>query len=229
MWPAAGTVTQTRVDLPQQALNPLGQLLVLPSEIRVRAKQRLELVGLALDRRLALLHTTREFLVVGLGPLAGLLVPFRLAGLCEQDQRSRIGGLGREREVQEDERVRVPAQADGDRVDRDPQSNHDCLGDDVLRRAEEARGGFGAAAESVFAEGPVLRSVTNPSTCGDGDACRPPRVSRVECLGHWSREDGQAATTSATASAIAATTVVMTSPAMGVRNPASRQPKRPWP
>jgi hypothetical protein len=97
------------------------------------------------------LHAAGELLVVGLGALGGRLVALGLTRLRKEDQRRRIGSLRGEREVQEDERIRVPPQADGERVGRDPERDDERLGDDVLRCAEEARGGLGAAAEGVFA------------------------------------------------------------------------------
>jgi hypothetical protein len=70
------------------ALELLDELLVLLREIGVRGEQRLEFVGFALDRRLALLHAEREFLVVSLGPLGRVLVAFGLTRLREEDQRA---------------------------------------------------------------------------------------------------------------------------------------------
>ena len=54
--------------------------------------------------------------MVGLGLLAGVLVAFGLAFLREQDQWSCVGGLGREREVEQGEWIGVPAQGDGARI-----------------------------------------------------------------------------------------------------------------
>jgi hypothetical protein len=68
------------------------------------------LVGLGLERGLALLHSCRDLFAVRLELVACDLVPVDLAGLHEQDQRCGISGLGREREVEEDEQGRVPAQ-----------------------------------------------------------------------------------------------------------------------
>ena len=58
------------------------------------------------------------------------LVAVGLAGLGEEDQRRRVGRLGREREVQQDERIRIPSEADRGGVDRDPQDDQDGLSDD---------------------------------------------------------------------------------------------------
>ena len=81
------------------------------------------------------------------------LVALGLPGLREQDQRRGVGGLGREREVEEDERVRVEVDEDRVGVERDPGDDDEGLGEDVLRRAEEARQPLGVLAEPVVAEG----------------------------------------------------------------------------
>ena len=72
-----------------------------------------------------------------------------LEGLREQDQRCRVGGLRREGEIQQDERVGIPAKADRKGVHCDPR---DRLAGYVLRRAEEARCGLGATPEGVLAK-----------------------------------------------------------------------------
>jgi hypothetical protein len=92
-------------------------------------------------------------LVDGRGPL---LVAVGLARRREQDQRRRVGGLEREGEVEEDERVRIPLQADPDRVQDDPDDDDDRLADDVLGGAEEARRVLGVPAERVLSEGAVV-------------------------------------------------------------------------
>jgi hypothetical protein len=79
-----------------------------------------------------------------------VLVPVGLAGLREQDQRCRVGGLRREGEIQQDERIGIPAKADRKGVHRDPRDHRDRLAGYVLRRAEEARCGFSASPEGVF-------------------------------------------------------------------------------
>ncbi len=48
------------------------------------------------------------------------LVALGLAGLSEQDQRCGVGRLGRECEVEEDERVRVPPEGERGGVKGDP-------------------------------------------------------------------------------------------------------------
>ena len=84
-----------------------------------------------------------------------VLVPVGLARLGEQDERGRIGRLGREREVEEDERIRVPVGDDRERVERDPEDDRDRLPDDVLRRPEEPRRPLCPLAEPVGSERPV--------------------------------------------------------------------------
>src|ERR1041385_79749 len=81
------------------------------------------------------------------------LVARSLTCLCEQDQGCRVGGLRREGEVEEDERVRVPLQGPADCVEDEPGHDDERLADDVLRRAEEARCLLRALAERVGAEG----------------------------------------------------------------------------
>jgi len=85
-----------------------------------------------------------------------VLVAIGLPCLGEQDQRRRVGGLGRERKVEQDERVRIPLEGDRQRVERDPDQDDDRLAEDVLRRAEEARGLLGAAPEGVLAESAMM-------------------------------------------------------------------------
>jgi hypothetical protein len=80
---------------------------------------------------------SQHLLAVGLELLAGVLVALGLTCLREQDQWGRVGGLDGEREVEQDERVGVPAQADGERVDGDPQRDRDRLAEDVLRRPKK--------------------------------------------------------------------------------------------
>jgi hypothetical protein len=84
------------------------------------------------------------------------LVAVGLTRLGEQDQRRRVRGLGREREVQQDERARIPVGDDRDRVERDPEDDDDGLADDVLRCAEEPRRLLRAAPEGVAAERAVV-------------------------------------------------------------------------
>ena len=96
---------------------------------------------------------------LGLGPVALVL-----AVLGQQDQRGGVGGLGGERQVQQDERVRVPAQPDGDDVEGDPDDDEHGLADQEAAGAEEAGDALGEAAERVGVE---------------VDAETPPRAGRV--------------------------------------------------
>jgi hypothetical protein len=127
-----------------------------------------------------------------------------LSGLREQDQRRCIGRLSGEREVEQDERVRVPAEAEGERVERDPSHNDERLADDVLRRAEEPRCSFGRAPERVLAEGAVvlgshrsrLRLRADVIALVDGENVRrslwpnlsPERL--VDLLAKWAEAEG---------------------------------------
>jgi hypothetical protein len=52
------------------------------------------------------------------------LVPIRLAGLGEKDEGGGVRGLCRESQVKQDERVRVPLEADGERVECDPNCDY---------------------------------------------------------------------------------------------------------
>src|SRR5207244_5205915 len=76
------------------------------------------------------------------------LVPVGLARLREQDQRRSVGGLRREREVEQDERVLVEVDEDRVPVEDDPENDEACLGGDVSRRPEDP--------------GQTLRDLTEP-------------------------------------------------------------------
>ena len=105
--------------------------------------------------------TTGTLFGVGLGPDCGVAVSLhlhavtlRLAVLREEDQRRGIRGLGREREVEEDERVGVPptvadvADVEAPReVEADPHDDDERLHHEEARGAEEARDGLGELAE----------------------------------------------------------------------------------
>jgi hypothetical protein len=124
-------LVEAREDLLRQALDLLGQPAVGLEQLRL---------------------TMRDVFAVPCVGLGAGLVAVGLPRLREQDQRRGVGGLGREREVQQDERVRVPAQRDRGRVDRDPRDDEDGLPEDVVRRPEETGEPLGACAESSGAE-----------------------------------------------------------------------------
>jgi len=84
------------------------------------------------------------------------LVARSLPRLRQQDQRRGVRSLGREGQVEEDERVRVPVRHERDRVERDPGDDDERLPDDVSRRSEEARGSFCSTTEGILTEGAVL-------------------------------------------------------------------------
>src|SRR5919108_914072 len=147
---------QRRVDLPGQGGHLLRQLLVLTRQSRVRLEERLELVRLGLDRGKPLGAAALGLVVTLLRHLSELLVTGGLPRLRQQDQRRGVRRLGREPEVQENERLRIPVAHERDGVEDDPRRHDDRLAEDVLRCAEEARRFLGTTAESVLAEGAVL-------------------------------------------------------------------------
>ena len=113
-------------------------------------------VGLLLERDPDRGDLTREVLGVGERARVHLAVALDLgavavglAVLREQDQRRRVRGLRREREVQQDERIRVPAQRPGAGVERDPQEDEDRLRGEVAAGAEEPREPLREARERI--------------------------------------------------------------------------------
>jgi hypothetical protein len=79
-----------------------------------------------------------------------------LAGLSEQDQRCGVGRLGREREVEEDEWIGVPAEAERRGVESDPDDDQYGLPDDEARRTEEACEALGGHTEAIVPERPMV-------------------------------------------------------------------------
>ena len=65
------------------------------------------------------------------------LVAFGLAGLSEQDQRCGVGRLGRECEVEQDEWLGVPPEAERGGVDSDPENYQYGLPNDEARRTKK--------------------------------------------------------------------------------------------
>jgi len=98
-----------------------------------------------------------------LGVLGSHLVALGLTRLRQQDQRRGVCGLGGEREIEQDERIGVPVLDDRDRVEHDPEHDHDRLADDVLRRPEEARRVLRRPTERVGPERPVVLHVIRAS------------------------------------------------------------------
>ncbi len=83
---------------------------------------------------------------VGLGPRRHLPValdvgpvPVVLPVLRQQDQRRGVGRLGREGQVEQDERVRIPVLDDADGVEDDPDDHEHGLADQESPGAEEPR------------------------------------------------------------------------------------------
>ena len=96
--------------------------------------------------------------VLGLGQRPGvgvavaldlLALTVGLAVLGQQDQRGGVRGLGREGEVEQDERVRVEAQRDRGDVEHDPDDDEDRLPDDVARGPEEPGQPLGQRPERI--------------------------------------------------------------------------------
>jgi hypothetical protein len=102
------------------------------------------------------------------------LVAVGLAGGGEQDQWSGAGGLGRERQVEQDERVGVPSKTESGGIERDLQDDQDGLADDEPRGAEEAGEAFSGHAEAVVAE----RSVVG-QPMGESGATTPPFTRKL--------------------------------------------------
>src|SRR6266571_3686502 len=105
------------LHLLRQVVHPLGQFGVLRKE---------------------LLLLRGDLVAMLRGCLFVSLVAIRLASLGQEDEGRRIGGLRGEGEVQQDEGIRVPSQADRKGIERYPNGNGEALPEDVSRSAEEA-------------------------------------------------------------------------------------------
>ena len=88
--------------------------------------------------------------MLGVGDAVGL-VAVSLARLGQKDQRRGIGGLSREGEVEQNERIDVELRP-ADDVDQDPDRDEDRLPDQERRRAEEAGEILGLPAEPIVSE-----------------------------------------------------------------------------
>ena len=148
-----------RVDPFDQGSDGLGEFGVLLEQSFHAFGQRRVLLhhfdqhaGLLAHLRLPLLADLVEFLaMLGVGE-ARHLVPVGLTGLRQQDQGRGIGGLGREGEVEQNERIDVELGPAGG-VDPDPQRDDERLRDQELRRAEETRKILRFSPEPVVSEG----------------------------------------------------------------------------
>jgi hypothetical protein len=80
------------------------------------------------------------------------VVAIRLTRLSQQNEWGRVGGLGGEHEVQEDERVGIPSERDHKGIERDPHQDERGLPDDEFGGAEEPREAFGQNPEAISAE-----------------------------------------------------------------------------
>jgi hypothetical protein len=140
------------VELAGQPRDLLGQLGVLREHLEVLLAHRsLARAYLCLARFEILLALNLGGVVLLQGAVADL-VPFGLAGGGEQDQWGGVGGLRGERQVEQDERVRVPLKPERGRVRRDPQTDQDRLPDNEPRGAKEAREALSSYAEAIVAE-----------------------------------------------------------------------------
>src|ERR1700722_9139911 len=93
------------------------------------------------------------------GPLIDVVVVLGLDAisiglpvLAKQDQRGRVGSLGREDQVQQDEGVRIPALGDREEVQGDPGADDDGLDDDETPRSEHG----GHPVGQPLAAGPLI-------------------------------------------------------------------------
>ncbi len=139
-------------DLAGQRLDTPGELAVGAGQRGVLLQELAQLLRRPLELALMLLRSTGAVHTMLLDGVGGGLVAVGLPCLGEQDERSRVGGLQGEGEVEEDERVGIPVLDDRDGVEDDPDDDGDGLTDDVLGRAEESRCAFCVAAEGVAAE-----------------------------------------------------------------------------
>src|ERR1043166_5534811 len=94
----------------------LGQAHVLDEELRLARADGFAVLGVGVGER---------------------LVACCLPRLCEQDERRRVGGLEREREVEQDKRVWVEVNQQLEAVEYDPERDENRLADEVLGRAEK--------------------------------------------------------------------------------------------
>src|SRR5581483_100613 len=81
------------------------------------------------------------------------LVSFRLSGLGEQDQRSRVGRLKAESEIEQDEGIRIEVSKKEHAVCDDPRDHHHGLTDEILRGAEETCQSFRNGAKPTCSKG----------------------------------------------------------------------------
>src|SRR5579883_557053 len=114
-----------------QAVYLLGQPRVLDQQLRLAFRNRLAMFSIGLAER---------------------LVARRLPRLREQNQRRCIGGLQAERQIQQDEWIRVEVDKQLETVEHDPERDNDRLTNQVLRGAEEAGDRLGKGAEAPAAE-----------------------------------------------------------------------------
>jgi len=139
------------VKLAGQPRDLLGQLGVLGEHLEVLLAHSSLAREYPCLARFEILLALNLRVVVLLEDTVADLVPFGLARGGEQDQWSGLGGLGGERQIEQDERVWVPLKPEGDRVRADPQNDQNGLPDDEPRGAKEAREALSSYAEAIVA------------------------------------------------------------------------------
>ncbi len=109
------------------------------------------MLGLLSSELLPLLTGTGEvFTVLGIRISMGL-VTIRLASLGKQNERSSVGGLEAEGEVQQDEWIDIETK-NAHRIEGDPYRHDDRLADEEGGRAEEPGKGLCLESEPITAE-----------------------------------------------------------------------------
>ena len=139
------------VHLRRQSLDPLCEGLHRFGELSVLLQHLYQHRRLIQHERLARFAELMQVLAMLRIRLGVQLVALGLAGLRQQNQRCRVGGLQTEGEVQQDERIFVKRRQPHD-VDDDPERHHKGLTDEKHRRAEEAGEGFRLQREPVVAK-----------------------------------------------------------------------------
>ena len=152
----------------------------LKRELRVRLEECTQLLGQLFDLVFPSQALLESLLPVLLELLCLNSITFRLPRLREQDQRRCVRRLGGERQIQQDERIRVPMADKRYRVQENPDNDCERLRDDVLRRPEEARGGLGGPSEAITPEWSVVIGHGRTYVVRDGS---PPSAPPLQLLG----------------------------------------------
>ena len=131
-------VHELAMEFRRQCLDPFGEFLGQFREFRVLLHQHHELCGQRGGCRLAFGALVGQRLAMKRIGLIVHLVTIRLTRLRQQDQRRRVGRLQAERQVEEDERIKVKLPEPG-HIAHDPDRHHQCLPDEKYWRAEKPR------------------------------------------------------------------------------------------